>query len=56
MEKIFFKRTWISILLMGVVLSFASCEEEYIPDTSISEQEIVVEGYIEVGEGVKSAD
>ena len=28
-----------------------SCEENYIPETSISQQEIVVEGYIEYGEG-----
>jgi hypothetical protein len=27
------------------------CEQEYIPDTSESEQEIVVEGYIEAGTG-----
>lgn len=28
-----------------------SCEENYIPETSVSQQEIVVEGYIEYGEG-----
>lgn len=44
--------TYIKYILISLsILFFASCEEEYIPDTSISEQEIVVEGYIEVGEG-----
>jgi hypothetical protein len=44
------------ILLFGViavwmVLGFSSCEEPYIPSTSEQEQEIVVEGYVEAGEG-----
>lgn len=30
-------------------LSLLSCEEEYIPDTNLQEQEVVVEGYVEVG-------
>jgi hypothetical protein len=44
------------ILLFGLIgawmaLGFSSCEEPYIPSTSEQEQEIVVEGYIEAGEG-----
>lgn len=34
-----------------VVLGLSACEDEYIPETSVSQQEIVVEGYIEAGEG-----
>lgn len=34
-----------------VLLWMISCEDEYIPDTAVSQQEIVVEGYIEAGEG-----
>ena len=42
----------IKLLFPAIILfAFTSCEEEYIPETSISEQEIVVEGYVEVGEG-----
>ena len=37
------------IFLTTVLLM--SCEENYIPETSVSQQEIVVEGYIEYGEG-----
>lgn len=37
------------IFLTTVLL--ISCEENYIPETSVSQQEIVVEGYIEYGEG-----
>jgi hypothetical protein len=39
----------IMIFLTTVLLM--SCEENYIPETSVSQQEIVVEGYIEYGEG-----
>ena len=39
------------ILLFASLVTFSSCEEEYIPDTNAAEQEIVVEGYIEAGEG-----
>ncbi|MBC7884063.1 MAG: DUF4249 domain-containing protein [Saprospiraceae bacterium] len=39
------------IILSVFVLLLTSCEESYVPDTSISQQEIVVEGYVEVGEG-----
>ena len=42
--------TWL-ILLFASLVTFSSCEEEYIPDTNAAEQEIVVEGYIEAGEG-----
>ncbi|MGB4961266.1 MAG: DUF4249 domain-containing protein [Saprospiraceae bacterium] len=42
------------IFLVFIALSMASllvsCEEEYIPETDITQQEIVVEGYVEVGE------
>lgn len=38
-------------LLLIAMLSLASCEEEYIPATEISAQEIVVEGYVEAGDG-----
>lgn len=38
--------TFLSILM---IISFLSCEEEYIPDTNLQEQEVVVEGYVEVG-------
>lgn len=41
--KIFF------FLICGLILF--SCEESYIPDTNESQQEIVVEGYIEYGQG-----
>lgn len=37
------------MLFLSVFLG--SCEENFIPDTSVSQQEIVVEGYIEYGEG-----
>jgi hypothetical protein len=42
------------IYLMMIFLTtvlLMSCEENYIPETSVSQQEIVVEGYIEYGEG-----
>jgi len=32
-----------------VCISFVACEEEYIPDTNLQQQEVVVEGYVEVG-------
>ncbi len=32
-----------------ISVSFLACEEEYIPDTKLQEQEVVVEGYVEVG-------
>lgn len=35
-------------LLLPMIILYA-CEENYIPETSISQQEIVVEGYIEAG-------
>jgi len=40
------------ILLIAVSTSlvFTSCEQDYIPSTSESQQEIVVEGYVEVGD------
>ncbi|MFZ1457038.1 MAG: DUF4249 family protein, partial [Saprospiraceae bacterium] len=38
-------------LMLFISVLLVSCEENYIPDTSVSEQEIVVEGYIEYGEG-----
>jgi Domain of unknown function (DUF4249) len=47
MMKSIFKLLFSAIILFA----FTSCEVEYIPETSISEQEIVVEGYVEVGEG-----
>jgi len=37
-------------VFVAIIFVFSSCEEEYTPDTNISQQEIVVEGYIEVGE------
>ncbi len=38
-------------ILGAVIFLFPGCEEEYIPDTLQSQQELVVEGYIEAGEG-----
>lgn len=43
----YFKPNYLIALFLSV--SFLACEEEYIPDTSLQEQEIVVEGYVEVG-------
>ncbi len=40
-----------SFLLLSGIILLASCETEYIPSTIESQQEIVVEGYIEVGQG-----
>ena len=39
------------LFLLLPVFILISCEENYVPDTSVSQQEIVVEGYIESGEG-----
>ncbi len=36
--------------LMGLLIGFYSCEQEFIPDLPESPEEIVVEGYIEAGE------
>lgn len=44
-------KPYIFIFLIFSILFLSSCEEDYIPDTSISQQEIVVEGYVEVGKG-----
>jgi len=33
-----------------ILFTFSSCEEEYIPSTLESQQELVVEGYVEVGD------
>jgi Domain of unknown function (DUF4249) len=43
----YFKPNYLIALFLSV--SFLACEEEYIPDTNLQEQEIVVEGYVEVG-------
>jgi len=36
-------------LAITLIISFLSCEEEYIPEIANAEPEIVVEGYIEAG-------
>jgi hypothetical protein len=51
-SKVNIMKSIIKLLFPAIIIfAFTSCEEEYIPETSISEQEIVVEGYVEVGEG-----
>lgn len=37
------------IFIITLIISFISCEEEYIPEIANAEPEIVVEGYIEAG-------
>jgi len=37
-------------LVITLIISFLSCEEEYIPEIANAEPEIVVEGYIEAGQ------
>lgn len=39
------------IFLLGTMLLITGCEEPYVPSTLESEQELVVEGFVEVGEG-----
>lgn len=39
------------LLLMAAMLLVTGCEEPYVPSTLESEQELVVEGFVEVGEG-----
>lgn len=39
------------ICSVASLLFVFACEEPYFPETEISQQEIVVEGYVEVGEG-----
>lgn len=47
-----FRPTWIIGFMTLVLTSILfSCEEEFIPDVVISPSDIVVEGYIEAGEG-----
>ncbi len=48
-EKMKKSHVWLLMVLSCITLF--SCEENYIPETSVSEQEIVVEGYIESGVG-----
>lgn len=48
--KSFFQSTKVLVLSTIMLSTFSSCEEEYIPSTLESEQEIVVEGYVEVGD------
>ncbi len=36
---------------MSVFLTFSACEEEYIPDINNEPSQVVVEGYIEAGDG-----
>lgn len=43
-------KSWLVVALLASMF-FTSCEEEFIPDTDVSQQEIVVEGYVEVGNG-----
>ena len=40
-----------SIVSLFVLLQLWSCEDPYTPSTSTAQQEIVVEGYVEAGEG-----
>lgn len=42
-------------LFLLLAASFSGCIEEYIPDTNESDQQIVVEGFIEAGEGSNPA-
>jgi hypothetical protein len=41
---------WKYFLCLSMLTMYA-CEENYIPETSVSQQEIVVEGYVEAGYG-----
>ncbi|MBK9257168.1 MAG: DUF4249 domain-containing protein [Saprospiraceae bacterium] len=41
---------WLMTLCFGTIFFIQACEEPYTPDTSESQQEYVVEGYVEVGE------
>lgn len=40
-----------SMITLMTILSFSGCEEPYVPTTLESQQELVVEGFVEVGEG-----
>ena len=39
------------LLLMCCILLVFSCETPFVPDTSVSDQEYVVEGFVEAGDG-----
>ncbi len=39
------------VLILGLTLLMSGCEEPFVPETEVSAQEIVVEGYIEAGPG-----
>ena len=43
------KKLIYSLIIPTFILSQTSCEETFVPDTSVSQQEIVVEGYVEAG-------
>ena len=52
----FWKKLWLLYKIfnfnfnpISLIISFISCEEEYIPEIASAEPEIVVEGYIEAG-------
>ncbi|HMZ73028.1 MAG TPA: DUF4249 domain-containing protein [Saprospiraceae bacterium] len=51
MESIKMKQQSIFVLLILAITSLSSCEEEFIPEISSEPAQIVVEGYIEAGEG-----
>lgn len=44
--------SWKNVMLaMALLVMYTSCEEPYVPSTIESQQEIVVEGYVEAGDG-----
>lgn len=45
----------IYLVLVLAILPFGGCIEDYVPSTEESKQEIVVEGFIEAGEGTAQA-
>ncbi|MFZ1706100.1 MAG: DUF4249 domain-containing protein [Saprospiraceae bacterium] len=50
MSQLIYKRMWV-IMTMFFFVSIFSCEEPYTPSTIESQQEYVIEGYVEVGKG-----